>query len=209
MSDRIEVDGEAFAGLDSDALRRADREVAAHVVGADGDLTRSTVDEDGEADLTGAPRSNDSVEGRADRAAGVQHIVDEEDRGAGQVGERARRVGGHVPGAVVTEGGHVQADRRNVVADERRDASGEGIGEGIATGSDANDDEARAAPVVLDDFGSQTVERASHTAAGDEKRRTGRRRRVAGRGVPDIAVSLPHWNIAFRLPHVRRSPVVV
>src|SRR5690606_322393 len=58
------------------------RQVLADVVRADGQLAVPAVDEDGELDPGRAAEVVDRVEGGADRAPGVEDVVDEDDGGA-------------------------------------------------------------------------------------------------------------------------------
>src|SRR3954447_2448041 len=65
--------------LHLDALVTRGREVLAHVVGTDRQLTVTAVDEDGELDALGASVVEQSLDRGPDRATGVEHVVDEDD----------------------------------------------------------------------------------------------------------------------------------
>jgi hypothetical protein len=63
----------------------ARRKVLAHEVGADGQLTVAAVDQHGELDGAGPAVVGQCIERGPHRAAGVEHVVDEHDRGAGEL----------------------------------------------------------------------------------------------------------------------------
>ena len=66
-------------------------QVLADVVGADRQLAVAAVDQDGELDRLGPPEVAERVEGGPDRAAGVEHVVDEDDDAAVDALRRAGR----------------------------------------------------------------------------------------------------------------------
>src|SRR5919201_7130752 len=71
--------------LHLDALVAGGREVLANVVRPDGELAVAAVDEDGELDPVGAAVVEERLDRRADRPAGVEDVVDEDNRLAFQV----------------------------------------------------------------------------------------------------------------------------
>src|SRR5919107_3126037 len=66
--------------LHLDALRAGGRKVLADVVGPDRQLAMPTVDERGKLDALGPAIVEQRLDRRADRAAGVEDVVDEDDR---------------------------------------------------------------------------------------------------------------------------------
>src|SRR3989441_5931091 len=66
--------------LHLDALVARGRKVLADVVGTDRELAMPAVDEDGELDPLGAAVVEQRLDRGADRAAGVEDVVDEHDR---------------------------------------------------------------------------------------------------------------------------------
>ena len=97
-------------------LVRGGREVLADVVGPDRQLPVAPVDEHGQADGPGPAEVQERVEGRPDRAARVEDVVDEHDdpsvdvAGHGRGLEVARAPEGHV----VPVEGDVEGPRRQV-----------------------------------------------------------------------------------------------
>src|SRR5262245_49232185 len=68
--------------LHLDALAAGGRQVLAHVVGADRELAVAAVGEDGELHALGAAVVEQGLDRGADRAAGVEDVVEEADRAA-------------------------------------------------------------------------------------------------------------------------------
>src|SRR5215471_17832612 len=64
--------------LDGDPLVACGGQVLADVVGSDRQLAVAAVGEDGELDARGPSEVEERVDRRADRAAGVEHVVDED-----------------------------------------------------------------------------------------------------------------------------------
>ena len=93
--------------LDLDDLLARRRDVLADVVGPDRQLAMAAIDEDREADRLRPPEVDEGVHRGPDRAAGVQDVVDEDDRRAVQV---EREVGALDDGLL--------GDERQVVAVE-------------------------------------------------------------------------------------------
>ena len=75
MVDLVDLDE-----LHLDPLVPRGRQVLADVVGADRQLAVAPVDEDGELDAGGPAVVEERLDRRADRAAGVEDVVDEDDR---------------------------------------------------------------------------------------------------------------------------------
>src|SRR2546427_6200646 len=80
---RDQQDAVALVRLDElhlDALVARGRQVLADVVGTDRELAMPAVNEDGELDPLGAAVVEQRLDRRADRATGVEDVVDEHDR---------------------------------------------------------------------------------------------------------------------------------
>ena len=80
-----EQDGVDLVHLDElhlDALAARGGQVLADVVGPDRQLAVAAVDEDGELDARGPAVVEERLDRGADRAAGVEDVVDEDDRAA-------------------------------------------------------------------------------------------------------------------------------
>ncbi len=76
--------------VDLDDLLARCRHVLAHVVGADGQLAMAAVDQDGQADGPRPPEVDQGIHRAANGSAGIQHVVDEDDRGAVEVEGQVR-----------------------------------------------------------------------------------------------------------------------
>src|SRR5262245_28551695 len=66
--------------MDADELLARRRDVLADVIGADRQLAVTPIDEHGKADRLRPPEVDQGVHRGADRAAGVQDVIDEHDR---------------------------------------------------------------------------------------------------------------------------------
>ncbi len=126
--------------LDLDRLPQRRGEVLADVVRADGEFPVAAVDEDRELHRARAADVAERVEGGADRAAGEEHVVDQDDQaaldplagdvGAGQGARRAQ------PQVVAVHGDVERSDRR-LPAGDLFEFVGEPTGEEHAPGRDA------------------------------------------------------------------------
>ena len=80
----LDLDAVLVVGLgevDADELLARGRHVLADVVGADRQLAMAAVDEHRQPDRAGTAEVDQGVHRRADRAPGVEDVVDEHDRG--------------------------------------------------------------------------------------------------------------------------------
>src|SRR4051794_40966512 len=129
--------------LHLDALVAGGRQVLADVVGADRELAVAAIDEDGELDARGPAVVEQRLDGGADRAPGVEDVVDE-DAGAalereverGRADERLRverrLAAAHLD--VVSVEGDVDRAERGALAGELLDQAPEALRERDAAG---------------------------------------------------------------------------
>ena len=127
-------------------------DVLAHVVGADGQLAVAPVDQHRELDAARPAEVEERVDGRADGAPGVEHVVDEHDGG---VVEAERQLGaahlgllagGQHPrfaahGHVVAVEADVQCAQRHVATAELGQQVAQPLGQHGAARVDADDGE--------------------------------------------------------------------
>ena len=113
------------------------------------------VDEDGETHGARSPELRERVEGGADRAAGVEHVVDEHDDLVVDAARRDVRSVGHAHGVapqVVAVQRDVELADRDLGALDVLDAGREATGEGDPARRDAEEHEPLAALVALEDL---------------------------------------------------------
>jgi hypothetical protein len=155
--------------LHLDALVAGGREVLADVVGADRQLAMAAIDQDGELDAVGPPVVEERLDRRADRAAGVEHVVDEHDRlPLERKVERGRAHDGlRMPRCVAAAHLHVVAVEGDVDGAQLGRLSGplfyeapQTVREGHAARLDADERDARELRVALDDLVRDAGERA-------------------------------------------------
>ena len=130
-------------------------QVLADVVGADRQLAVAAVDQHGELHGAGPAEVAERVEGGADRAAGEEHVVDEDDDLAvdARVGDVGALEGAdRVAAQVVAVHRDVERAVRDLGALDAGDPLGQPAGQRDAAGRDAEQDEVRGALVVLQDL---------------------------------------------------------
>src|SRR5205085_962437 len=139
----------------------ARREVLADVVGPDGQLAVTAVDHDCELDRSRAPEGGEGVEGGAHRATGEEDVVDQHDDPAAEVeGDVGHRLGQHRAQAdVVAIERHVERPHRHVGAVDVLQDSGQPVGDGDASGLEADDHHVVETVVALDDLVGDTHDR--------------------------------------------------
>src|SRR5687768_11846042 len=110
-----------------DDLVRAGREVLTDVVGADRKLSMTAVDENGQPDRTRTSQIEQGVERGPDRAARVEHVVDDDHDAAVDVTGHGGRfeAAGAAEGDVVAVEGHVQGAAREIDTLEAGDRGGD------------------------------------------------------------------------------------
>ena len=195
---RTAVDLVDLDELHLDPLGARGRQVLADVVGADRQLAVAAVDEDGELDARGAAVVEERLDRGPDRAAGVEDVVDEDDRapverevelgGADERLRRERRLAA-ADGDVVAVEGDVDGAERGRVAGALLDQPGEPVRERDAAGLDADEGELVELRVALDD-----LVRDARQRPGERRRRRGgpsrtppsRSRRGRGRRGRDV-----------------------
>ena len=154
-ADAHDVEAVDLGDPDVHALVARRGEVLADVVGADRQLAVAAVDEDREPHGAGPAELGERVEGGADRATGVEHVVDEDDDlvvdatgGDARAVRRAHRVAAQVV-AVERDVELADGDRRPL---DLLDARRETARERDAARGDAEEDEPLAALVAFEDL---------------------------------------------------------
>src|SRR5690349_132394 len=147
--------------LDLDALVAGGWQVLADVVRADGELAVAAVGEHGQLHALGPAVAEERVDRRADRAAGVEDVVDEHDRHplepeveAGRAHEwlRVPRRLAAADVDVVAMEGDVELPERDLRGRELLDALPEPLGQRNAAGVDADQGDATEVGVPLGDL---------------------------------------------------------
>src|SRR6476469_6210454 len=147
--------------LDLDALVAGGWQVLADVIRADGELAVAAVGEHGQLHALGPAVAEERVDGRADRAAGVEDVVDE-DAGhplereveRGRAHERLwvpRRLAAADVDVVAVEG-DVELPERDLRAGEFLDALAQPLCERDSARVDANEGDPAEVGVALDDL---------------------------------------------------------
>jgi hypothetical protein len=155
--------------LDLDALVAGGGQVLADVVGADGQLAVAAIGEDGELHAVGAAVAEERLDRRADRAAGVEDVVDEDAcHSLEREVERRRayeRLG--VAGWLASTDVDVVAVKRDVelaegdlVPAQVGDPAAQPLGERHAAGVNPNERDAREIGIALDDLVGDPRQRA-------------------------------------------------
>ena len=126
---------------DLDGLGERSGYILAHVVGADGELTVASVDENEELNGTGSPEIYQGIECGSDGASGKQDVVDEDYVAAGDAAGYGRaiavgRLSGGAP--VVAVGSRIQGGDRDLAIAAGRYIAGDALGEGEASGANAD-----------------------------------------------------------------------
>src|SRR5882757_2512800 len=123
-------------------------QVLADVIGAEGKLAVAAVAEDGELDPLGAAVVEEGLDRGADRAAGEEDVIDQDDRALGKVevdvgvvDDRLR--GGGAGADIVAVEGDVDVADRQVGACQLTEESVEATGQDRAAGVDADHGEPR------------------------------------------------------------------
>ena len=141
--------------LDPDDLLARRRHVLADVVRPDRQLAMAAIDEDGEADRLRPAEVDEGVHRRPDRAAGVEDVVDEDDRRPVQVERQVRALHDRLLGderQVVAVEGDVERpdrDRGRLVLGDR---GGDPAGERHAAALDAHEDQSGRPRLLLHDL---------------------------------------------------------
>jgi hypothetical protein len=150
-SSRISTESRRRVGKrDLHALFARRRDVLAHVVGADRQLSVSAVDQDRELDRARPPVVHDRVHRGADGAPGEQHVVDEHDvLPSTSKGMSVRCTSGREPGGdVVAVEGDVERADGHLRALDALDALGQRLGDHRTPRHDPHERDLRAAPAV-------------------------------------------------------------
>ena len=140
---------------DLDGLGERSGYILAHVVGAYRELTVASVDENEELNGAGSSEIDQGIECGSDGASGKQDIVDEDYVAAGDAAGygRAGAVGRLSGGAsVVAVGSRVQGGDRDLAIAGRRYIAGDPLGEGEATGADADKEKVGGVGMGLDEL---------------------------------------------------------
>ena len=140
---------------DLDGLGERSGYILAHEVGADGELTVASVDENEELNGTGSPEIDQGIERGSDGAPGKQDVVDEDYVTAGDAAGYVRavsvgRLSGGVP--VVAVGSRVQGGDRDLAIAAGRYIAGDALGEGETTGADADKEKVGSVGMGLDEL---------------------------------------------------------
>src|SRR5690606_30150027 len=150
---------------DDDFFGAGGVEDEAGVVGGDGQEASAAVDEHGELDLGRAAVVEEFVEGGLDGAAGVEHVVDEDDGGSGHVHGDDRGLVFLGDGLVV----EVVAVKRDV--DGAGGAAGQEVGDAAgefdAAVGDAEEDEPRGARMTPGDVRGELLDGLVQFLGGD------------------------------------------
>ena len=149
------VDAVDRLDTDPDALRERGGEVLADEVGADRQLAVAAVDQDGQLHGLRPADLGERVERGTDRAAGVEHVVDEHhglavDAARRDVG-RHQRPGGLEAQVVAVHGDVERADRHRDALD-RGHPFGDPLGQGYAARGNPEQDQVGGAAVALEDL---------------------------------------------------------
>jgi len=172
----------------ANVVARGGRHILADEVGPDGKLAMSAVDEDREADGARTSVVDERVHRGADRAAGEEHIVDEDDHTAVDR-ERYlrlahdRRVAD--PRQVVSIKRDVDGAERYVDALVRPDGGLDSGGERIPARANTDDGENREITVALDDLVRDPRDGAADIVRGKQR---GRVALLPGLTGPDLKV---------------------
>ena len=157
--------------FDLNDLAARGRDGAADEAGFDGKLAMAAVDEDEQLHALGAALVEESVECGTDGAAGVEHVVHEDDVAAIDVeadvaffDDGAGAGGGEVV-AIEADVEHAGIDGRLL---DGLDELGDALGEGNAAALDADEAEVGAAVIALDDLVRQPDEGALDLGGGHE-----------------------------------------
>ena len=157
--------------VDPDDLLAARRDVLADVVGPDRQLAMAAVDEDRQADRARTAEVDERVHRRADRPAGVQDVVDEDDRRVveveRQVGALDDRLGGHEREVVPVER-DVERPDRQADALVLLDRIAQPTGERHAAPLDADEGQSVGAAVLLDQLVGDAHDRPADLVRGHD-----------------------------------------
>ncbi len=174
--------------------------MAAGEVGMNGQLPMAAIDEYRKINPIWAAELTHCIEGGADGAPFIDHVINEDDDAIGEVaGHGAFGGGAHADGAeVVPVKGDVQLTDENVVLFEGLDLSGEGCGEGNAPRMDANEDNAGEVADFFDDFGGEAGEGAANFVGGEDFNNGGSHRRSQVKTAGSIS-------LAYHSPILRQT----
>ena len=138
--------------------------VLAHVVGTDGKLTVATVDHHGELHGLGAAQVNQGIERRANRAAGVEHVVDEHDVDAVDGEQHLGGIGHRVDVTCVVIAIEADVKLANLELDalDGLDLRCKTLRDGDSAPLDADERDTVCALVMLDDFVSDARDGSVH-----------------------------------------------
>src|SRR5690242_4556155 len=147
--------------LDLDAFVAGGGQVLADVIRADGELSVAAVGEDGQLHALGPAVAEERIDRRADRAAGVEDVVDEHDRHPLEREVEARRAHERLRVSrrdaapdvdVVAVEGDVELPERDLRATQLLDPLPQPLRERHAAGVDADERDPPQVGVALDDL---------------------------------------------------------
>ncbi|BDZ50669.1 hypothetical protein GCM10025867_29100 [Frondihabitans sucicola] len=156
----------------------------------------AAVDQDGQAHDARATESAQGVERGADGAAGVEHVVDQDDGLAVDATGRKRRGAGRpggLPPEVVAVERHVDGADGNGFATDRLECATQTIGEMDAASGDAQDDEIVCPAIALEDLvgdacqSTRDVSLTQHFSGAQSDPLP----RLSGRNLKDVGVERP------------------
>ncbi len=174
IDDALDLDPVLAVGLlevDPDELLARRRDVLADVVGADRQLAMAAIDEHRQADRLRPAEVDERVHRGADRPAGVQHVVDEDDRPAVDARRQLRALDDRLLGdhrQVVAVERDVERPDRDVDALVLGDGRGDAAGERHAAPLDADEQQAVGARLLLDDLVGKADRRATDLVGGHD-----------------------------------------
>ena len=150
------VEAVVFGEADGDDFGAGGGDVAAYVVGADGEFAVAPVNHHRQLYLGGAAEIVEGVQGGADGAPGVQHIVHQHEAAVldayREVGAVQADFGALALAQVVAVEVDVQRTYRHGGALVFGEESGEAVGQRHAAAVDAHQQQAAGAAVALQDF---------------------------------------------------------
>lgn len=197
--------GIGFLEADVDALVACGREVATHVVRADGEFAVAAVHENGELNAVGSAEGSDGVHGGADAAAGVEDVVGEDDGTAGKIGGEAggyNRSPARAAMEIVAVHGNIHGTGFDGAAGELGDGGTEAAGDRCATGGDADQGDTGEVRMSFNDLVGNAAEGARDGGlVEDELGIGGRWRRLIWHGFP----LRPRWT-ALKVGENLRGP---
>ncbi len=146
---------------------------AADVLRFDGHFAMAALDKNAERDAPGAPEVEKAVHGGADGAAGVEHVVNEDQvhiiHAEGNVGRLQHGVGRDF-GKVIAIESDVEGAHGNVNAVNAAHGARDALGEGYATAADTDERKVFGAARFLHDFMGQALKSTVNFGGGHQLR---------------------------------------